>query len=105
GVSPADLQHALDRATGPETALLARFSAGSTWRFQPIPLGDVHLTPVDRTVVVPSRTGSRTVSYGIAGVGALIVLVAAINFVTLMTARAARRGVEVGVRKATGARR
>jgi putative ABC transport system permease protein len=33
------------------------------------------------------------------------VLVAAINFVTLMTARAARRGVEVAVRKATGARR
>ena len=32
-------------------------------------------------------------------------LVAAINFVTLMTARAARRGVEVGVRKAMGARR
>ncbi len=30
-------------------------------------------------------------------------LVAAINFVTLLTARAARRGVEVGVRKATGA--
>jgi putative ABC transport system permease protein len=105
GVSQAELQHALDQVTGPESALLARFSAGSTWRFQPIPLGDVHLTPVDRTVVVPSRTGSRTVSYGIAGVGALIVLVAAINFVTLMTARAARRGVEVGVRKATGARR
>jgi putative ABC transport system permease protein len=105
GGSPADLQGALDVATRPEAALLARFSAGSTWRFHPIPLGDAHLTPVDRTVVVPSRTGSRTVAYGIAGVGALIVLVAAINFVTLMTARAARRGVEVGVRKATGAQR
>ena len=35
----------------------------------------------------------------------LIVLVAAINFVTLMTARAARRAVEVGVRKAAGASR
>ncbi len=40
---------------------------------------------------------------GSRAIGALIVLVAAINFVTLMTARAARRGVEVGVRKATGA--
>ena len=50
-------------------------------------------------------TGSRPVAYAIAGVGALIVLVAAINFVTLMTARAARRGVEVGVRKAAGATR
>jgi putative ABC transport system permease protein len=105
GASPADLQRALDLATQPETALLARFSAGSKWLFSPIPLGDAHLTPVNRTVVVPSRTGSRTVAYGMAGVGALIVLVAAINFVTLMTARAARRGVEVGVRKATGAQR
>jgi putative ABC transport system permease protein len=35
----------------------------------------------------------------------LVVLIAAINFVTLMTARAARRAVEVGVRKALGARR
>jgi putative ABC transport system permease protein len=32
-------------------------------------------------------------------------VIAGINFVTLMTARAARRAVEVGVRKATGARR
>jgi putative ABC transport system permease protein len=105
GASQADLQRALDLATRPETALAARFSPGSKWLFRPIPLGDVHLTPIDRTVVVPSRTGSRTVAYGMAGVGALIVLVAAINFVTLMTARAARRGVEVGVRKATGAQR
>ena len=35
----------------------------------------------------------------------MIVLVAAINFVTLMTARAARRAVEVGIRKAAGAGR
>jgi putative ABC transport system permease protein len=105
GASQADLQSALDVATRPEAALLAQFSAGSKWPFHPIPLGEAHLTPVDRTVVIPSRTGSRTVAYGIAGVGALIVLVAAINFVTLMTARAARRGVEVGVRKATGAQR
>jgi putative ABC transport system permease protein len=33
------------------------------------------------------------------------VVIAAINFVTLMTARAARRAVEVGVRKAAGAHR
>ena len=105
GQSPADLQRALDIATRPETAFLQQFSPGSHWPFQAVPLGDVHLIPIDRTVVVPSRTGSRTVAYGMAGVGALIVLVAGINFVTLMTARAARRGVEVGVRKASGARR
>jgi putative ABC transport system permease protein len=48
---------------------------------------------------------ARAVDAGIAAVGALIILVAAINFVTLMTARATRRAVEVGVRKVVGARR
>jgi putative ABC transport system permease protein len=41
----------------------------------------------------------------IGAIGVLIVAVAAMNFVTLMTARGARRAVEVGVRKAAGARR
>jgi putative ABC transport system permease protein len=48
--------------------------------------------------------GDRRVDLAIAAIGALIVAIAAINFVTLMTARATRRAVEVGVRKATGAR-
>ena len=38
-------------------------------------------------------------------VGLLVVLLAAINFVNLMTARAAQRAIEVGVRKSAGARR
>jgi putative ABC transport system permease protein len=49
--------------------------------------------------------GDRKVDAGVAAVGTLIVVIAAINFVTLMTARATRRAVEVGVRKAVGARR
>ena len=49
--------------------------------------------------------GDRAVDTGIGAVGALIILIAAINFVTLMTARATRRALEVGVRKAVGARR
>jgi putative ABC transport system permease protein len=51
------------------------------------------------------QPGSRAVDAGIAAVGGLIVLIAAINFVTLMTARATRRAVEVGVRKSVGASR
>jgi putative ABC transport system permease protein len=105
GVSQGDLQRALDIATRPEAAVANNYSPGSRWLYYPIPLGEAHLTPVDRTAPVNKPTGSRAVAYGVAGVGALIVLVAAINFVTLMTARAARRGVEVGVRKAAGARR
>ena len=105
GVSMAALARALEVATRPESALAANFSAGAKWLYYPIPIGEAHLTPTNQTAIVTKAAGSRTVAYGVAGVGALIVLVAAINFITLMTARAARRGVEVGVRKATGARR
>jgi len=105
GVSQAVLQSALDLATRPEAALAGNYSAGAKWLYYPIPLGEAHLMPTQQSAGATKPAGSRTVAYGIAGVGALIVLAAAINFVTLMTARAARRGVEVGVRKATGARR
>ena len=43
--------------------------------------------------------------YGALGIGLLIVLAAAINFVTLRTALAMRRAIEVGVRKACGGNR
>jgi putative ABC transport system permease protein len=43
--------------------------------------------------------------YGALGIGVLIVLAAAINFVTLRTALALRRSIEVGVRKACGGSR
>ena len=105
GTSAADLQRALDIATRPESALANQFTPGAAWLFHSVPLAEVHLTPPGRLASQGKPVGSRAVAFGIAGVGALIVLVAAINFVTLMTARAARRGVEVGVRKATGARR
>jgi putative ABC transport system permease protein len=103
--SPADLQRALDLATQPESALANRFNPGSKWLFHGVPLAESHLTQAGLTAAQVKPVGSRSVAYGMAGVGAMIVLVAAINFVTLMTARAARRGVEVGVRKAAGARR
>jgi putative ABC transport system permease protein len=104
GFSAVDLQRALDVAGRPEAKLFARIATGARFAYFPVPLGEAHLTPGQTGKEVKPQ-GSRAVSYGIAGVAALIVLVAAINFVTLMTARASRRAVEVGVRKATGARR
>ncbi len=70
----------------------------------PINIGAIHMrkamsTSFDKASADPGVVAS------IGAVGGLIVLVAAINFVTLMTARAARRAVEVGVRKAAGASR
>jgi putative ABC transport system permease protein len=67
------------------------------------PLTGIHLRAIEEGGGKPR--GDEKVIASIAAVGVLIVIVAAINFITLMTARAARRAVEVGVRKAAGAGR
>jgi putative ABC transport system permease protein len=67
------------------------------------PLTAIHLHPGTQGDNKPG--GDPVVMASIGVIGALIVIVAAINFVTLMTACAARRAVEVGVRKALGASR
>ncbi|HLY80301.1 MAG TPA: FtsX-like permease family protein, partial [Caulobacteraceae bacterium] len=66
------------------------------------PITSIHLDPVASSFA-PETDPTVVVAIGV--IGALIIVVAAINFVTLMTARAARRAVEVGVRKALGASR
>ncbi len=102
-VAGADLQRALDAATGPDAKVYAAYYA--RFSFYPVPLQDLHLTPASDSADVVQPVGSRSNAYAFSAVGALIVLVAAINFVTLLTARASRRALEVGVRKATGASR
>jgi putative ABC transport system permease protein len=67
------------------------------------PLTAIHLHPGTQGDTKPG--GDPVVVASIGVIGALIVIVAAINFVTLMTAWASRRAVEVGVRKALGASR
>jgi putative ABC transport system permease protein len=86
---------------------LARYG-GSTWAktkvvIHLVPLTAIHLRPSTQGAFKPA--GDKTVIAAIATVGVLVVMVAAINFITLMTARAGRRAVEVGVRKAAGASR
>jgi putative ABC transport system permease protein len=68
-----------------------------------VPLAGIHLHRSDQGAMKPQ--GNPQVVAAIALVGLLIVVIATINFVTLMTARAGRRAVEVGVRKAAGATR
>jgi putative ABC transport system permease protein len=70
-----------------------------------VPITRVHLTPDNQAVFGAKPPADPAILAAIATVGVLIVVVAAINFVTLMTARAGRRAVEVGVRKVAGARR
>jgi putative ABC transport system permease protein len=78
-----------------------------------LPLPQVYMKPPGygvfqggrRTFGLGSREGDRPSLYVAAGIAGIILAVAAINFITLMTARGAGRAVEVGVRKAAGARR
>ncbi|MDB5495955.1 MAG: transporter permease, partial [Phenylobacterium sp.] len=70
-----------------------------------VPLTQIHLRPISQEVFNSKSPVDPAILTAIGAVGGLIVIVAAINFVTLMTARAARRAVEVGVRKAAGASR
>lgn len=66
-------------------------------------LDQVHLTPVTEQSMKPR--GDWPTLYATSLGGALILLVAAINFINLTTARATQRAVEVGVRKTSGATR
>jgi putative ABC transport system permease protein len=78
-------------------------SAGTRVSAHLVPLTQIHLRPGVQGGF--SGETDPAILAAIGAVGGLIVLVAAINFVTLMTARATRRAVEVGVRKAAGATR
>ncbi len=60
-----------------------------------IPIASIHLY----------GPGATTSDYALAEIGALTVLLACLNFVNLTTARATRRAIEVGIRKAAGATR
>lgn len=68
-----------------------------------IPIGRLHQSPALRGLDKPSVEPSLL--WGLVAVGALVVVIAAMNFVTLVTARMDRRAIEVAVRKAAGARR
>jgi putative ABC transport system permease protein len=78
----------------------------SVFRYRLLALPDIHFTDAGlgpSGILRPSS--DRKVVAGIGGVGVLVVIIAALNFVALTNARGARRAVEVGVRKAAGARR
>ncbi len=83
---------------------------GVKYDVAPIPIKDAYLRPGGDNwfsqsggdLVRSSGEGFTTLFFAL---GSMVLIVAAINFVTLMTARGAGRAVEVGVRKASGGRR
>lgn len=68
---------------------------------QPVP--DIHLHSSLRAEMKPNS--SMKVVYTFGSIGFFILLIASINFMNLSTAKAARRANEIGIRKASGARR
>jgi putative ABC transport system permease protein len=68
-----------------------------------VPIADIHLNPTGAFAMTPGGDPRTIRAMGVVGV--LVLLLASINFVNLKTARAARRAVEVGVRKVCGAGR
>jgi putative ABC transport system permease protein len=80
-----------------------KFNPPDLIKLEIVPLSAMHLHPATMTRMAPPNDSSTV--YAVAAIGILILLIAVINFVNLMTARASRRAVEVGVRKAAGASR
>lgn len=69
------------------------------------PLTDIHLTEEANGGDGFKNTSSATYSYVLMGIGALILILACINFANLSVARSIPRAKEIGVRKVLGARR
>jgi putative ABC transport system permease protein len=69
------------------------------------PITAIHLRTGALQPPGSTRNANIDLLYAMGIIGALIVVIASINFINLMTARASRRAVEVGVRKAVGAGR
>jgi len=78
-------------------------ASGMRMKLAVTPIAAIHLQPKASGSLKPR--GNRTAIAATAAVGALILLVAVINFVNLATARVSTRAVEIGVRKSVGVSR
>jgi putative ABC transport system permease protein len=65
------------------------------------PITDIHLNPSVNWELEPG--GNKSSVYIFSSIAVLILIIACINFMTLSTARANKRAVEVGLRKTVGA--
>src|SRR5882757_6094450 len=100
GVPLASVRAALDEFISEQRALPGEHNGMQL--FLPVmPISAIHLAPPAAAAM--RARGSLEMIYAIGAVGLLILAVSIINFINLSTARAARRRIEVAVRKALGA--
>jgi cell division protein FtsX len=107
GAEPGALQQALEQAvaTKRDSVFSAAFTAG-----HPKPYTSIAVTPLDKVYFDPDlydgrgsrRYGSPAAIAGLAGLGVLILVLAATNYVNLAAVRTAARRREIAVRKALG---
>lgn len=84
--------------------ITASIQPGDKWARPLRAIRDIHLSPGTAQWLMKPR-GSPTTIYALSVVAVLLIGLAGINFVSLMTSRATRRAVEVGIRKVSGAMR
>ena len=74
--------------------------AKEPWTFYLMPIRDIHLKSRDNRL---GAVGDIRYAYAFAAIGGFVLIIAAINFVNLSTARGTKRAREVGVKKVLGA--
>jgi putative ABC transport system permease protein len=111
GADPVALENKLDRVG--ETTIKPAFAkfginyddfmAGKgNWEFYLMPVRNIHLKAGDNRI---GPVGDVRYAYAFGAIGLFVLIIAAINFVNLSTARGTKRAREVGVKKALGAMR
>ena len=103
GTSLEDMRHALRDFVDRHSPKPPSGKASDTFVLPLTRISDIHLHPGGAFAMTPA--GDPRTIRALAIVGVLILVLAGINFVNLMTARATRRATEVGVRKVCGGRR
>ncbi|WP_129646855.1 FtsX-like permease family protein [Peristeroidobacter agariperforans] len=102
-LDPSTSLHALRERMAGLVDRHQQFPPGIQLQVDVLPIADIHLKSSGQFPLKPP--GDLKTVYAVAAVGLLIVVIAAINFVNLMTSRGSQRAVEVGVRKVAGASR
>jgi putative ABC transport system permease protein len=103
GTSVQQMQQALSAFATHNADTSTVYPPGFTIGLHLTPIGELHLSPPGVSAMSPR--GDRTLLAALIAIAILIITSASFNFVTLMTARAAQRAIETGVRKAAGALR